>query len=222
MAELTEEQQRFCREYAANPNGTTAYRIAFPECTYATARREAYRLRQNPTILAEIDAIRRSYAKQSKTSAVRVLKELVAIAHFDPNDVFEDQDGYPSIRPWRAVSPRARKVISKVKIKRKRLSAGPKSTDEKTCWEVEEVEYSFCSKLDALDKLCRHLGITKDGAALEQLLKVLQDPTEGTEQAVPQDVPACGGTQETDPDRGLKAVAPQPDVAIADQPASPQ
>lgn len=194
MAELTEEQQRFCREYAANPNGTTAYIKSFPESSYQTAKRESSRLRQTPTIAEEINAIRNAYAKRSKTSAIRVLKELVGIAHFDPGDVFEDVGDNPAPKPWRKVNPSARRAISKIKIKRKRLSAGPKNTDDKTCWEVEEIEYSFCSKLDALDKLCKHLGITKDGAALEQLLTVLSDPAEGTEATIPPVLPGSGET----------------------------
>ena len=39
--------------------------------------------------------------------------------------------------------------------------------------EIEEVEYRLASKLDALDKLCRHLGLTANGAGLERLIGML-------------------------------------------------
>lgn len=193
---LSEKELRFCREYAANPNATEAYLRAFRDSSYVTARTRSYRLLQKPAIQAELTASRKAYAKRARVSAVKALKELAAIAHFDPDDVFEGDDacndGLPVPRRWREIPPMARRAIAKIKIKRKRLSAGTRAKDDKTCWEIEEVDYQFHSKDAALDKLCKHLGLTKDGAALEELLAALASDREGSPSAVPPVGPGRG------------------------------
>jgi len=185
---LSEKELRFCREYAANPNGTEAYLRAFPGTTYAAARTHAARLLHKVAVKKELAAARKAYAKRARVSAVKVLKELAGIAHLDPDDVFEacsENNGLPCPRPWREIPPQARKAIQRIKIKRKRLSAGTRAKDDKTCWEIEEIDYQFHSKDAALDKLCKHLGITKDGAALEELLKLLAEGAEGDSASPP-------------------------------------
>jgi phage terminase small subunit len=188
---LTEQQLRFCMEYAADPNATQAYRRAFKGVTYKTANVEGSRLLANPSIQAELEAARKDYRRHCRVSFARIVREIAAIAHADPADIWtEDPEGNPVLRPWAEISPAARKTIQSIKLKRKRLRGGGK--DDVTDWEVEEVEVKQHSKDAALDKLCRHLGITKDGAALEKLLERLEgDPT-----AVPPGGPAGGPAQD--------------------------
>jgi hypothetical protein len=108
-------------------------------------------------------------------SAMRVLREVAAVAFADMDDIWADgPGGQPVLRPWRDIPPAARRTIQTIKVKHRRVDG---SGDE--VYEVEEIEVRHHSKMDALDKLCRHLGLTKDGAALKGLLALLAGREEG-------------------------------------------
>ena len=172
---LTEQQLRFCEEYAARPNACQAYRRAFGPVAYNTARTEGPRLLANPAIAAEVEAAREHYRTAVRVDAERVLREVAAVAFADPADLYEpdpSNQGLPTPRPWGDVPPAARKAVASVRVKRKKLKAVGEAA-----WEIEELEYRTHSKLDALDKLCRHLGLLKDGAALEALVAALRGGT---------------------------------------------
>lgn len=120
-------------------------------------------------IKAEIAAVEDSYLRVAKITAKRVLRELANIAFFDPGDLFiSDLSGQPMPRPWKSLSPNVRKIISSYKVKRKLIP----SLDGDP-YTVEDIDIRFHSKLDALDKLCKHLGLTNDGDALKKLLEAL-------------------------------------------------
>jgi hypothetical protein len=59
-----------------------------------------------------------------------------------------------------------------VKIKRRKLKG---ASDDTVVLEVEEVEYKFPDKNAAIEKLCKHLGLTKDGAGLEALVELIRE-----------------------------------------------
>jgi phage terminase small subunit len=161
---LTPNQLRFCSEYAADRNATQAYLRAYPGKAYTTARNEACKLLALPDIKAEVDAAEKEHARRTGVSARRVLRELAGIAFLDVADAFEG-NGLPAPRPLSKIAPATRRSIQSVRVKRKK--EGRKAV-------VEEVEYKFADKLSALDKLCKHLGITRDGAALEELIHALR------------------------------------------------
>lgn len=171
-AELTEAQRVFVREYVYDFNATRAYRIAFPRCTYGACRVEACRLLTNPSVAKEIKAAKIEQAKLSGVSVKKVLRELAAIAFSDQQDYFEpdpDNGGKPKPRPFNEIPTAARKAIASIKIKSRRLCAGK----DKTEWEIEDFEYKLYDKNAALDKFCTRLGIVKDGAAYDELVKLL-------------------------------------------------
>lgn len=161
---LTLKQRKFVEEYAGEGNAVQAYFRAFgrrtskgKSRTYWGASKAAARLLQNDTIKSEIESAQAVYAAKTRTSRLRVVKEVAALAFADPYDLYcEAADGSPTPRPWSEVPPAARKAIASVKVKRRRQKDGD------IVWEVEEVEYKFHSKTDALDKLCRKLGFYKD------------------------------------------------------------
>lgn len=165
---LNANQKRFVAEYAADGNGTQAYFRAYGRVTqkgkprtYTGARDAAAKLLANPYIQAELAAAHEEWAKRIGVSKRRVLSEVAALAFSDPDDVYEpdpDNGGLPQPKAWRDIPPAARKAIASVKIKRKRL----KSDTDETAWEVEELEYRFHSKTDALEKLCKKLGFYTD------------------------------------------------------------
>jgi phage terminase small subunit len=177
MVSLSTNQQRFVVEYTIDRNATRAYLRAFGPCAYGTARTEGSRLLTNPDIAAEIEAAKREHLRTCRIDARRVLRELAAVAFMDLGNFYvQDQfTGLPMPRNWQDIPPTARRALRAVKVKRRRLrGAGPDVIDE-----VEEIEFKFADKLAALDRLCKYLGLTKGGAALEELLVVLRRDSAG-------------------------------------------
>lgn len=193
--DLTPNQRRFVAEYAIDRIATRAYLRAFGGgVAYKTAAEQARRLLEKPEIKAEVEAAIRDHARLCKVSALRVLREIAGVAFADVADAFADDahTGLPAPRPLSQIPPGTRRAIQSVKVKRRRVRSDTRG-DTREVEEVEEVEYRFASKLDALDKLCKHLGLTKDGAALEQLLGLLKDAPPGDRPADPTGGAAGGG-----------------------------
>lgn len=166
---LTPNQRRFVEEYAGDDgNAVQAYFRAFGRLTrdgkrrsYVAARKQASDLLTLPHIQAEIKAAQDAYAAKVRVSKLRVIRELAAIAFADTGDLFEpdpDNAGLPRPRPWGDVPTATRRAVQTVKVRRKRL----KSDRDETTWEVEEIDFKFHPKGDALDKLCKRLGIYDD------------------------------------------------------------
>lgn len=166
---LTQKQRRFVVEFAADGIAVQAYFRAFGRLTsqgkpraYRAAQVESSKLLSNPIIQAEVEAANADYEARTGVTKERVIRELAAIAFSDPDDVYEsdpDNGGLPAPKPWAAIPPAARKAIQAAKVKRRRI----KEKGEATQWEVEEIEYRFHSKTDALDKLCKKLGLYGEG-----------------------------------------------------------
>ncbi len=172
--QLTEQQLRFAHEYAADPNATQAYIQAFKGCAYNTARTEGAKLLANPRIEAEIAVARRAHQRKCRINGVRTLLQLGNVAFFDQAELFDadpENGNLPKPKPWNAITPAARRAIQSVKIKRRRLKS-----ESGEMYDIEEIEYKMCDKMAAIDKLCRHLGITKDDAteAAAEVVKVLR------------------------------------------------
>ena len=174
---LTLKQRRFCEEIAADGNAVQAYFRAFGRTTskgkrrsYQGASKSAQRLLQNALIQAEIEASQAEYAKRVGVSKERALSEVAAVAFADPADAFDrDPNGGPLVaKKLHDIPAATRRAIQSVKVKRRRIAGGG---DE--VYEVEEVEYRFASKLDALEKLFKKLGFYA-GDPLEAA-KTLQD-----------------------------------------------
>lgn len=176
---LTLKQRRFVEEYSTDPNAVQAYFRAFGRNTskgsrrsYDAASEQARRLLGKPEIQRELAVAQAAWQKRVAVDKARVLAELAAIAFADPGDVYEpdpDNNGLPAPKKWGDIPPATRKAIQSVKVKRKRLA----NDRDGTAWEVEEVEYRFHPKLDALDKLCKRLGL------------IAPDEAEDTQKAVP-------------------------------------
>ena len=166
MAGLTENQRRFCIEYAASRNAVRSYRAAFPKSTYFAAAVAASRLLKRLTIQNEVKAARKAHAKGIATDARKTLDELAALAHSDPDDVFDEgPSGEPVLKKWKSITPAGRKSIKKVKV-RSRLLKG-QGDDGDRVLEVE-TELVFHSKDPSLDKLAKYFGIINEGCAYWQ------------------------------------------------------
>ena len=180
---LTEGERRFCVEYAADPNGTKAYRLAYPNHTDTTARNNAARLIAKAYIRAEIRRLRRGYERRVGTSAARLNLELKRAALYDPADAFDrDPHGGPLLpRPLHDIPADTRRAIQSVKVRRRRIAGGG---DE--VYEVEEVEYKFADKAAANKALGKRLGYDETDAQTGGGGGVIEIPENG------RDTPAGG------------------------------
>lgn len=165
----TPAEQVFIDEYLIDYNGTRAYREAFPQSTYHTARTTSSSLLAKPYIAREIAAARKARQARTRVRADKVIRELARIAFSDIFDLF-DADG--RLRAARDIPIETRKALASVKVRKEKTTtrgSGETTITEKEC----EVEYKFWSKLDALGKLCNHLGLTTEIAPLDALLSAL-------------------------------------------------
>ena len=161
---LTANQRRFVEEYAVDRNATQAYFRAFGRNksdgtprTYQTAATQSFHLLKNPKIQRELRSAEAAMRRRLRVNRERIIRELAGIAFFDPSDVFApdpSQNNAPTPRPWNALPATARRVISRVKIKRSRRADADGVT-----FEVEDIDYHFHDKDAAFARLTKLLGL---------------------------------------------------------------
>lgn len=192
---ITPDQQRFIDEYLIDLNATQAYRRAYPGSSYRTANIEGPKLRVKPSIKAEIDAAKKARRQRTHLTADKVVRELARIAFAD---VFEVYAADGSILPVRMIPPEVRAAVSAVKVRKERTTRRTDRGQDVTVHECE-VEYKFWPKVEALSKLCDHLGLAAgELTPLESLLAVLPAPLAGqVRAALAGTLPPGGGTEGT-------------------------
>lgn len=141
---LTVKQRAFVERYMLTFNATQAYRESHPGVAYCTALREGQRLLKHPTIAPEVKERIAEETKRYAPSAANVMKELAALAYFDPRELY-DADG--KMIPIHELPARVTRAIKKVKSKEliaKNIATG----EEKVVGHLHEVETG--DKLGAL------------------------------------------------------------------------
>lgn len=82
---LTPKQDRFCREYVIDLNGTqAAIRAGY---SAKTANRIASENLSKPDIQSQIGKLAKTVQDKAEVSAERILEELKLIGHFDPAEI---------------------------------------------------------------------------------------------------------------------------------------
>lgn len=154
---LTAQEQRFADHYVQYLNASAAARYAgvSPEA----AAPAAWRLSRRPKVRAYIAQVleERNYAEGVDRD--RVLSEIVAIGMSNMTDyVREDVDGSPTL-DWRKVveNPRLGAAVQEVTTETKFDAEGNPTTKTKI---------KLYNKLEALDKLCKHLGLINEAKEL--------------------------------------------------------
>ncbi|MBA4192227.1 MAG: hypothetical protein C0467_30020 [Planctomycetaceae bacterium] len=171
---FTPAEQRFIDEMIVEPNATRAYRLAHPECTYATARTEGSKYLANPNIKNEIQAARNAQRARTQVEADAVIEVARQMTFSDLLHLFEDDGVTP--RPIGKVPPETRRMIASVKVAKITVE---KSVDREGWHDVtttttsQIVEYKLWPKPKGLDKLWAHLGLTQEITPLESLLLAL-------------------------------------------------
>jgi phage terminase small subunit len=148
---LTDQQVRFCHEYAKNLNATQAYKAAGYQCkTDTVARASSSQLLAKPSIRAYLGEI-------LNLSEVSVINAVAAIGLTDITEVVAwDREGVEPI-PSDRLSVRAKGAIKSIKCKRKtttRTIGDVQEIDVTTEWEI-----TMHDKLAALEKLMRKLSL---------------------------------------------------------------
>lgn len=151
---LTARQQLFVNAYIIEPNATKAA-IAAGYSPNGAAQAGA-RLLRNVQIRAALNNARVAQTARLQVSADDVLREWLRIARSDIGQILDFSGDVPRLKRPADIPEDARRAISSVKVKRYMEGAGDDAV------EVEVTEFKLWDKLNALEKLARHLGLLKE------------------------------------------------------------
>lgn len=141
---LTHRQERFVDCYLEHLDASRAYREAgYKARTKSAIWTGACEILRNPKVQAALAKKRAAIERRTEISQDQVRMELAKIAFFDPRRLFDEQGKFIDIPK---LSAEVAAAISSIEI----TTNGDGERVTKVRW---------CSKIDALDKLCRHLGM---------------------------------------------------------------
>ena len=145
--ELTQRQENFCKYYVQFGVAAEAYRKAYPASTKwkdKTVHERASVLLKNNKVATRVKELQTKAAKKHDVTVERILKELADIMYFNPQDLYDEKGNLKKIND---LPPEIAKVIAEIRV-----------TDYhgKTPRTITNVK--VYSKLDAIDKLAKHLG----------------------------------------------------------------
>lgn len=168
---LAAKAQRFIDEYLIDLNATAAYKRAGYKATGNAAEVGASQLIRNPKVAEEIAKRKAQTAQKLQITREEALDEAWRIVKADPRELIEYrrfacQDCYDDLQPGERREPRADcptchgeglpdvlvKDTRKLSRNAQALYAGIKITKD-------GLEVKMHSKLDALEKVFRHLGM---------------------------------------------------------------
>jgi len=179
---LTKAERIFVTEMTRDGNKTRAYRAAFPDVTYGTAKTRGAQLAQRPDIAGEIAAARDASCRRLGMSAENVLREHRYIAFADILGLF-DESG--NLRHPRDIPEPLRRAVQSVEVSRERVVAravttarteegGTKATTKTTTHTYESlVKVRLWNKTESLNMLAKQLGLKSSLPPLDQLLALL-------------------------------------------------
>lgn len=174
-ATLTPKQQRFVEEYLIDLNATAAARRA--GYSERTADRIGPELLGKTWVAEAIAAGQVKLTRKLEVKAESVLAEYARVAFSDIGQVLDFSSAEPRLKSANEISEDARRAIASVKVRRYTEGHGDAAR------EVEVTEFKLWDKLNALEKLARHLGLLKDAVPIINLpFKVYMgfDPSEVT------------------------------------------
>lgn len=136
---LTPKQQRFVEEYLVDLNATqAAIRAGYSK---RSAEVEGSRLLRNAKVAAEVAAARAKLSEAAEVSAERVMREVALIALADPR----------SVMTW---GPKGVTLIDSKTLTRDQAAIVAEVAQTK-----DGIRLKTHSKLDALEKLIRRMGL---------------------------------------------------------------
>jgi phage terminase small subunit len=164
---LSQKEELFCREFLLDLNASAAARRASYAERYVN--RIACRLMSKVDIQERIAELKRERAERVQVEADGVLRELLLLVAFsdigDPNGGILDFSGdQPTFRPARQVSRGCRKAVASWAVTERVIGHGGDAVTE------TKTKFTLWNKVQALDKLMRHLGLLKEKEPLEAFL----------------------------------------------------
>ena len=159
-----DRKARFVERYLEHLNAPLAYREAgYVVSTPSTAWTGACRLLRSAKVQALMAARRDGIERRTEITQDRVRLELGRVAFFDPRRLFDTESG---------------KLIDVVKLPGE-VAAAISAIEVTSSKDGERVtKVRLCGKVEALDKLCRHLGMYEDKVrivGLEREISTLPD-----------------------------------------------
>lgn len=145
LNKTSEKEFKFVAEYLVDRNATRSAVCAGYKKTSASA--QASRLLKKSNVRELIDKGEKALAKRAEVKADEVISELKAIAFSNPMDYWDFSTGRPRIDLSRMTRAQA-SAISSIKVKPS--MSGP------------EIDIRFHNKVQALEKLGKHVGIFED------------------------------------------------------------
>jgi len=146
--ELTDKQESYCQNYIVCMNQSTAYRIAYDadSMNANSVAREACLLHANPNITQRIKQLQAEHYERNKASIDELVNVLSGMVRFDIADLYDDSGNLLPIKEMPLI---ARQMISE-------LTSDEIKMGGSVIGEVKKVK--TIAKLDAVEKLMKHLG----------------------------------------------------------------
>lgn len=151
---LTDKQERFCQEYVIDSNGTqAAIRAGYsPD----TAMEQASRLLRNVKVSERVDQLREEIKKRNQITVDELVTRLANIARFDIKELY-DEEG--TLKLPADIEPEHREAILGIDSEEKVIG---KKDGEDGYDSVKAIvatrKVKIMNKLDAIEKLMKHLG----------------------------------------------------------------
>ena len=159
MSSLTPKQARFVEEYLVDLNATqAAIRAGY---SAKTAYSQGQRLLSHVEVRRAIQKAQAARSKRTEVTADRVLQELALIGFADMATYLNLADGKVERRDWSNLPAGATKVIQEIAQEE---HTGGRGHD---VGETRRTKFKLHSKLDALEKMGRHLGMFTDKLKIE-------------------------------------------------------
>lgn len=169
---LNDKQRAFAKEYLIDLNATqAAIRAGYSE---RTAGQIGYELLKKPEIQAEIEEGRKKAEERTEVTLDRVLKEYAAIAFSGMSRFVRiGADGTPRI-DLSECTPADLNLLAEIQTDT--INTGAEAPP------IERVKIKMLDRLNALEKLGRHLGAFKEReqSPLEDALTALLKAVQGT------------------------------------------
>lgn len=140
MKELTIKEEKAVQAYMVDGNKTDAYKSSYTteNMKPATINRKAHLLFKKENVRARIEVLRKELEERNKITVDEIVQELAGIIKFDVKTMYDDRG---ELLPINKMPTQARKMIARMETTGKQIN-----------------KVSLVSKMDAAEKLMRHLG----------------------------------------------------------------
>jgi phage terminase small subunit len=186
---LPPKQMRFVQEYLIDLNASAAYKRAYPKAKPESALSNSTRLMRKDSICMAIKEAQDERSKRVEVTADDVLRELMRLAFVDPRAIMKWGPDGVTLKDSDTLPEDVARCVSEA--------------SQTTSLTGGTIRIKMASKLDALEKIGRHLGMFKDKIEIEgkvhhttlDLTKLSDDTIRTLEQALESSSPNPAGNQ---------------------------